>query len=196
AEADSTWHLGSLRVETERVRQHVAMFDLSFDFFETRSGVRGELEFATDRYDRASAQTLVERLQRVLVAVAEDPSAVVSRIDILAPDERARLLAHEAVAPSPARSIVELFTAQVAATPQAVALVSDGRSWTFADLDDWSSRLAGALRERGVGRGSVVALAVSRSLMVPAIFGVLKAGAAYLPLDVFQPWQRVVGMLE
>ncbi|WP_431914440.1 AMP-binding protein, partial [Micromonospora carbonacea] len=173
------------------------MFDLSFDFTDAPGGgITGSIEFATDRYDRASAQVLVERLQRVLVAVAEDPSVVVSRVDVLAPDECARLLAHEAAVPIPEWSIVDLFTAQVGRTPDAVALVAGGRSWTFAELDDWSSRLAGVLAGRGVGRGSVVALAVPRSLTVPAIFGVLKAGAAYLPLDTFQPRKRIAAVLD
>ncbi|MGC4868623.1 amino acid adenylation domain-containing protein [Micromonospora sp. DT53] len=192
-EADAAWHLGSLRVETERVPQHVAMFDLSFDFFETRGGVRGELEYATDRYDSSSAQTLVERLQRVLATVAADPSAVVSRIDVLAPAERSRLLAVEAAAPIPAGSVVDLFVAQAAARPDAVALVCGGRAWTYAELDDWSSRLAGALASYA---GGLVALATSRPLTVPAILGVLKAGAAYLPLDAYQPTDRITAMLD
>ncbi|WP_444947842.1 amino acid adenylation domain-containing protein [Micromonospora ureilytica] len=192
-EADGAWHLGSLRVETERVRQHVAMFDLSFDFFETRGGIRAELEYATDRYDSSSAQTLVERLQRVLATVAADPSAVVSRIDVLAPVERSRLLAVEAATPIPTNSIVDLFVAQAAARPDAVALVSGGRTWTFAELDDWSSRLAGALAAYA---GGLVALATSRPLTVPAILGVLKAGAAYLPLDAYQPTDRITAMLD
>ncbi|MFI5895175.1 amino acid adenylation domain-containing protein [Actinoplanes sp. NPDC051513] len=193
-EADSTWHLGSLRVETGHVRQHVAMFDLSFDFFETRDGVRGELEFATDRYETASAKTLVERLQRVLAAVAADPATVVSRIDVLAPEERALLLPapHENI---PAGSIVDLFEAQVTAAPQAVALVSGGRAWSFAELDDWSAGLAGALAGQGVGRGDLVALATARPLTVPALLGVLRSGAAYLPLDAYQPSDRVAAML-
>ncbi|MEU7753012.1 amino acid adenylation domain-containing protein [Micromonospora sp. NPDC049171] len=192
-EADAAWHLGSLRVETERVRQHVAMFDLSFDFFETRGGVRGELEYATDRFDSSSAQTLVERLQQVLATVATDPSTVVSRIDVLAPAERSRLLAVPATTPVPPGSIVDLFVAQAAASPEAVALVSGGRSWTYAELDDWSSRLAGALASYA---GGLVALATSRPLTVPAVLGVLKAGVAYLPLDAYQPTDRIAAMLD
>ncbi|AGZ43003.1 non-ribosomal peptide synthetase [Actinoplanes friuliensis] len=192
-EADSTWHLGPLRVEAERVRQHVAMFDLSFDFFETRDGVRGELEYATDRYDRNSAETLVERLRRVLTAVAADPSAAISRTDVLAPHEREQPVV---TLPVPDGSIVDLFAAQVAATPQATALVSGGREWTFAELDDWSARLAGVLTARCAGPGDLIALATARPLTVPAILGVLRTGAAYLPLDTFQPAGRLATVLE
>ncbi|MCY1136836.1 amino acid adenylation domain-containing protein [Actinoplanes sp. Pm04-4] len=194
-EADRAWHLGRLRVETEHVRQQVAMFDLSFDFFETRDGVRGELEYATDRWNRDSAETLVARLGRVLAAMAADPSAPIGRTDVLDPAERARLLSFEATE-TPAGTIVELFAAQVAATPEASALVSNGRSWTFAELDDWSSRLAGSLAAHGVGPGDLVALATARPLTVPALLGVLKAGAAYLPLDAYQPSARIAAMLD
>ncbi|WP_344224999.1 AMP-binding protein, partial [Paractinoplanes ferrugineus] len=193
-EADGTWHLGSLRVQTEDVRQQVAMFDLSFDFFETRDGVRGELEFATDRFDRSSAELLVERLNRVLAAVATDPATVLSRIDVLTPDERARLLPPVGTEP-PAGSVVDLFEARVAATPDAPALVAGGRTWTFAELDAWSAGLAGALAGHGVGRGDLVGLATARPFTVPALLGVLRAGAAYLPLDTYQPADRVAAML-
>ncbi|MFF5289525.1 non-ribosomal peptide synthetase [Paractinoplanes globisporus] len=195
SEDSGTWHLGSLRVETEHVRQRVAMFDLSFDFFATRDGVRGELEFATDRFDRSSAVVLAERLNRVLATVAADPAAVVSRIDVLTPTERARLLPARR-SEVPPGSIVDLFEAQAAATPYAVALVSGGRGWTFADLDEWSSGLAGALAAAGVGRGDLVALATVRPLTVPVILGVLRSGAAYLPLDAHQPSDRVASMLD
>ncbi|MCM4076612.1 non-ribosomal peptide synthetase [Paractinoplanes hotanensis] len=194
-EADRAWHLGRLRVETEHVRQQVAMFDLSFDFFETRDGVRGELEYATDRWDRDSAETLVARLARVLAAMAADPHAPIGRTDLLDPDERARLLAFEGVA-RPAETVVDLFAAQVAATPHATALVSGGRTWTFAELDDWTSRLAGALAAHGIGPGHLVALATARPFTVPALLGVLKAGAAYLPLDSYQPPARIGAMLD
>ncbi|GAB1640210.1 amino acid adenylation domain-containing protein [Krasilnikovia sp. MM14-A1259] len=192
-EADRTWHLGSLRVETEPVRQQVAMFDLSFDFFETTEGVRGALEYATDLYEHDSAHQLVERLQRILAAVAADPSLPIGRIDVLDARERIVPVAEVEV---PGGSIVDLFRAQVDATPGAVALVSGGRSWTFAELDDWSSRMAGTLAGEGVGRGALVALATARPLTVPAILGVLKAGAAYLPLDAHQPAGRVAAMLD
>ena len=184
-EADGTWHLGSLRVEAEKVRQQVAMFDLSFDFFETRDGVRGELEYATDLYDRASAEALIERLQKVLAA---DPSTVVSRIDVLRADEE---IVTQGQFSAPGGSIADLFIRQARATPNSTALVSGGRHWTFAELDEWSSRLAGLLP----GRGSLVALATARPLTVPAILAVLKAGAAYLPLDPYQPTARLEAML-
>ncbi|MFI6078146.1 amino acid adenylation domain-containing protein [Actinoplanes sp. NPDC051343] len=190
-EADRTWHLGSLRVETERVRQQVAMFDLSFDFVEARDGVRGELEFATGRFDRSSALLLVERLLLVLAAVAADPAAVVSRIGVLLPGEG---IAGPTVVP-PDGSIVGLLAEQVARTPDAVALVSGGREWTFAELSSWASGLAGVLAQRGVGPGDLVALALPRPLTVPALFGVLASGAAYLPLDPDQPSARIAGVL-
>ncbi|MEV6803011.1 condensation domain-containing protein, partial [Micromonospora rifamycinica] len=192
-----TWTLAELTGRPEPVGHRTAMFDLSFDFADAPDGgIGGSLEFATDRYDRSTAHTLVERLQRVLAAVAADPSAVVSRIDVLSQDERDRLLGVEADEVIPPGSIVDLFETQASTTPTAVALVSGGRSWTFAELDRWSSRLAGALAGRGVGRGDLVALAVSRPLTVPAILGVLRAGAAYLPLDAYQPTERIAAMLD
>ncbi|WP_344225053.1 AMP-binding protein, partial [Paractinoplanes ferrugineus] len=190
------WRLGDLDGHPEPVGHRAAMFDLSFDFADAAdgTGIDGTLEFGLDRWDPASARTLVDRLQRVLAAVAADPARAIGRIDVLAPDERATLLAADH-GPVPAGSIVDLFEAQRAATPSATALVSGGRGWTFDELDDWSARLAGALAAAGVGRGDLVSLATARPLTVPAILGVLKSGAAYLPLDAYQPAERIAGIL-
>ncbi|MFG1610267.1 amino acid adenylation domain-containing protein [Actinoplanes sp. NPDC049265] len=186
-----TWRLGDLDGRPEPVGHRAAMFDLSFDFGDTAAGgIEGVLEFATDLYDPGTARTLVRRLQRVLAAVAADPSAPIGRVDVLSAGERARLLSAPVVS-VPEWSIVDLLP-RVAGT----ALVSGGRTWSFVELDDWSSRFAGVLAARGIGRGDLVALATARPLTVPALLGVLKTGAAYLPLDSYQPAARIATVLD
>nr|WP_312875374.1 non-ribosomal peptide synthetase [Allocatelliglobosispora scoriae] len=201
---DDTWNLGALTAHPEAVGHTAAMFDLSFDFVEasTTDRAHGSLEFSTDLFDPASAQRLVDRLLRVLTQVADDPAAPISRIEILTPAERHQLL-HIWNAPTHstnssrvgAMNLVDILSARAAETSAATALVTADRSWTFTELVAGSHRLARLLLHKGISPGDLVALALPRSLMVPALLAVWTAGAAYLPLDPDQPEDRIAAIL-
>ncbi|MEB3980486.1 AMP-binding protein, partial [Mycobacterium sp. 663a-19] len=136
---------------------------------------------------------LVARLERVLVAMTADPMRALSSIDVLDAGEHARLdeIGHRAVlgAPGPAAvSIPVLWAAQVGRSPDAVALVCGGGSWTYGEVERASNRLAQLLIGRGVGPGDVVALLFERCAeAVIAMLGVLKTGAAYVPMAPDHP---------
>ncbi len=140
---------------------------------------------------------LAGRLQRVLVAMAGDPSRVLSSVDVLGDDEcvQLELFGNRAVltASGPASvSVPSLFAGQVARAPGAVALVCGGRSVSYRELDAASTRLAHRLMAQGAGPGQTVALLFSRSAeAVAAMLAVLKTGAAYLPIDPVFPDSRI-----
>ena len=138
----------------------------------------------------------------MLVALTADPGRRLSSVDLLDAGERARLdeIGNRAVLTRPApvaeSSIPELIEAWVARTPDAVALVSEGRSMTYRELDEAANRLAHLLAGRGVGPGERVALLFSRSAeAVVAITAALKTGAAYLPIDAALPAARIEFLL-
>ncbi|WP_438268932.1 amino acid adenylation domain-containing protein [Mycobacterium avium] len=147
------------------------------------------------------ATDLAERLQRILAAMAADPARLLSSLDVLRDPEHAQLeaLGNTAVltrTPGPAVSVPELFATQVARAPQDVALVGEGRSLTYRQLDEASNRLAHLLAGLGAGPGQSVALLFSRSAeAVASILAVLKTGAAYLPIDPAAPETRIGFML-
>ncbi|WP_420799449.1 amino acid adenylation domain-containing protein [Mycobacterium celatum] len=155
------------------------------------------VEYDTEVFDPAGIQTLIERLQRTLVAMTVDPARRLSAMDVLDAGEHARLRewGNRTVLTRPApaaASVPELFTEQVARTPQAVAVSYEGRSMTYRELDETSNRLAHLLADHGVGPGQYVALLFSRSAeAVVAILAVLKTGAAYLPIDPALPLARI-----
>ena len=150
---------------------------------------------------RHSIEALIERLQRVVVAMTADPTRRLSSMDLLDGGEQARLdgWGNRAVLTQPAPpsvSIPVLFAAQVARTPEAVAVTCEGRSWTYRELDEAANRLAHLLAGQGVGPGQCVALLLSRSAeAIVAILAVLKTGAAYLPIDPALPAARIEFML-
>ncbi len=187
-----------------------ARMDLTFSLSErwtgtgAPAGIGGEVEFRTDVFDAETIETLVARLERVLAAMAADPERSLSSVSLLDEPEQARLdeLTNCAVLTDPAgwpladAAIPELFTAQVELTPDALALTCDGRSLTYRELDEASSRLAHLLAGRGARPGHTVALLFSRSAeAITSILAVLKTGAAYLPIDPALPSSRVEFML-
>ncbi len=140
------------------------------------------VEFDTEVFDAAAIEALIERLKRLLAAMTSDPTGRLSSIDLLDAGERARLdeIGNRAVLTAPAPSSVSvpmMFAAQVARTPEAVAVTFDGRSMSYRELDDAANRLAHWLAGHGAGRGRYVALLFTRCAeLVVAIMAVLKPG--------------------
>ncbi|MFI5511748.1 amino acid adenylation domain-containing protein, partial [Mycobacterium sp. NPDC051804] len=199
--------LGDVEVTAFPADTRTARMDLTFSLAERFSaagepdGINGAVEFRTDVFDAASIEVLVGRLRQVLEGMTADPSRPVSSIDVLAADEHARLaeVGNRAVLSRPAPATVTIpisFAAQVARTPEAVAISCDGDLWTYREVDEASNRLAHLLVGHGAGPGQRVALLVPRSAgAIVAMLGVLKCGAAYVPIDPAHPDARIEFML-
>jgi len=176
-----------------------AKFDLSLDLGETpdgdRTAIAGTLAYRTDLFDRETITALADRLQRLLAAVAEDPSLRVSDVPVLHPDEERDLHeAHALPARPPAPSLLEVLDATVGERGDEVALRDDERVWTFAELDADARRLADGLRGRGLA-GRTVGVALPRTgAGIVALLAVLRAGAVYLPLDLEHPDARLAAI--
>ncbi|WP_073967626.1 non-ribosomal peptide synthetase [Streptomyces sp. CB02460] len=192
--------LPGLETAYEFSKVEIAKFDLTFGFAENR-GPDGEpdglditVEYATDLYDASTVEASANRLVRLLEAVADDPEVLLNEIELLSPDERELLLAGRAgaVTEDAGSGLGELFAAQVARTPDAVALVEGARELTYCELDGRVNAFARRLIAEGVVPGSRVALFQERSVdAVVATLGVVKAGAVYVPLDTRYPMERV-----
>ena len=197
--------LPGLTVSFEPLATTSAKFDLSLALGEQRgadgspAGIDGALEYATDLFDRGTVETMIGRLVRLLEAAVADPDRAIGSLDVLSPDERRTILHgwNDTAHAIPSATLPELFAAQVARTPDAIAVVFEDQSLTYAQLDARANQLAHHLRDLGVGPETVVALCVERSLdMVVGLIGILKAGGAYLPLDPDYPRERLAFMLE
>ncbi|WP_217711489.1 non-ribosomal peptide synthetase [Actinomadura sp. NAK00032] len=186
--------------ELEPLAASASRFDLLMILTEREDGFDGELEYALDLYDPATARRLVERFERYLSALLADPDAPIGRADVLAPEERSLILGEWAGGGAGAAeraTIPALFEAQAAARPDAPAVTFEGVSWTYAEVNARANRLARKLVEQGVGPEQFVALALPRSAdLVVAILAVLKAGAAYVPIDPDYPQDRIAYMVD
>ncbi|MER5793880.1 non-ribosomal peptide synthase/polyketide synthase [Streptomyces sp. NPDC001980] len=162
--------------------------------------LRVTAEFRPDLFDAATVRRITDALTGLLTGMAADPGRPVGRLDLLGSADRYTVLEtwNDNALPAAERlgTVPALFAAQAAATPDAVA-VTDGRTtWTFAELDARSTELARVLAAHGAGPERIVALALPRTAdHIAAILAVLKAGAAYLPLDPDLPAARLTGTL-
>jgi amino acid adenylation domain-containing protein len=180
----------------ELTGQLTAKFDLSFVL---GSGGNLIVEYRKDLFDRPLVETLISHLLRVLATVAERPGTPIGEIELLTDEERQRLLIgwNQSTSEVPYGCMPELFETQVATTPYAVAVEFGCVALTYAELNARANRLAHELIDAGVGLGDVVGIAVPRSeQMIVAMLGVLKAGAAYLPIDTGYPAERIRFLLR
>ncbi len=198
-EAGARMNLGGLPLESMRLEQRIAQFDLSLTMVEVENELPGSLEYNTDLFDAATIRHLLGHFQTLLQAVVGDPSETLDRLPLLNDDER-RLLLDEwsgAVAsPAPAPLVHQLFEQQVERHPENTAVVFEGARLSYRELNARANKLAHYLRRRGVGMDVPVAICVERSLeTVVAVMAVLKSGGAYVPLDPRYPRERLAYML-
>jgi amino acid adenylation domain-containing protein len=176
-----------------------AKFDLSLALAERGGRIVGGVDYATALFDRETVERYLGYLHRVLEAMAADARQPVERLSLLSAAER-RQVVEEWNATGAAYAadvcIHELFEARAERTPGAVAAVAEDESLTYAELNARSNRLAHHLRGLGVGPDVRVAICLERSLeMVVGLLAILKAGAAYVPVDPGYPADRLRYML-
>ena len=181
------------------VPSSTSKFDLSWALQEVDGEIAGSVQFASDLFDRQTIERWVGHFQHVLTEMARDarrPAGDISLMDLAQRDQ----LLHEfnaTAAPLPREQVVHaLFETQVRKTPDAIAVECADQRLTYQELNQRSNQLARFLRRHGAGPDQLVALYMERGLeMIVAMLGILKAGAAYVPLEPSQPRERLEYML-
>jgi amino acid adenylation domain-containing protein len=162
-------------------------------------GLRGSWDYSADLFEPAGAARMAERLPVLLRRALAEPDRPVDQLDLLTGAERT-LLRRWGTGPTPAEpdaTLPELFAAQAARTPDAIAIADPQRSLTYRQLDERSNQLAHHLRGRDIGAGDIVGFRLARSAdLAVAMLGILKLGAAYLPLDPAYPADRTDYMVR
>ncbi|MGH3875074.1 MAG: amino acid adenylation domain-containing protein, partial [Pseudonocardiaceae bacterium] len=201
-------YLPGLEIDALELPVVSTAFDITVEFQESDGNLYGALTYNTDLFDRGTVQRLVDSLQVLLAGVAAEPTGLVSGLPLLSAPERDRLLVQlnatdHAVPPA---TLAQLFEAQVLRTPRAPAVLFESGSFddgtvddgvvSFAELNARANRLARLLVQLGAGPERVVGLALPRSVdIVVAQLAVVKAGAAFLPVDPGYPAERIRFMI-
>ncbi|TDU91247.1 amino acid adenylation domain-containing protein [Kribbella voronezhensis] len=191
--------LPGLTVEPIDAATGVARTDLSLYLTEDNGGLRGALEYNSDILDRSTAERLTGYLRTLLITVAASPESKLGDLPLSDTAEREQLLNewNATTRPLPSGLTPDWVVRQAAQRPQSIAVRDDRESLTYAELDSRSAALAQRLADLGAGKGTVVGLALERSIRMPvAILAVLRLGATYLPLDPEYPADRLSFMVE
>ncbi|MBS4097959.1 MAG: AMP-binding protein [Sulfuricella sp.] len=190
----------ALAIETVSVDSGVSHFDLVMYLLERDDGYLGILEYSEDLFEPAVAQGLLAHFQFLLEGIAANPHCEVGAYPLVADGEPARIMKEWSRLPreySYRIPVEALFEERAVALPDAPALTFEGNTLSYAELNARANRLAGYLREKGVGPDSVVGLMMARSEALPvALLAILKAGGGYLPIDPEYPQERILAMLE
>ncbi len=192
--------LGELALEMLPITGTVAKFDLSLTMAEERGCLRGALEYNTDLFDADTIAGIAEQFQILLRGIPAAASQRIADLSLLSGDNRRQLVEHWSraeVAAAGAENFVDLFEHRASQTPDATALIADDRRFTYGELLREVNRLARYLRDRGVGRGDLVGIAIRRSAdMIVGMLGIMRAGAAYVPVDPDYPEARLAFILR
>jgi amino acid adenylation domain-containing protein len=193
------FEIPGLQIKEMPFEAGIAKFDLSVEVWEN-SEFHCQFEYNTDLFELSTIRRMLGHFEKLLTSAVEDPDLGVAQIPIMSIQERQQLLVdwNRTAADYPRDLPLHRgFESQVSCSPKATALLCAGRKWSYRQLNDQANRLADLLIESGVTPGSLVGIFLERSAeMVVALLGVLKAGAAYVPLDPAYPLERLRFLIE
>jgi amino acid adenylation domain-containing protein len=192
--------LSGLSISREKLYNESSPLDLTLEARETADGVRCVFEYKTDLFDATTIERLAERFQLLLKGIIADPEQRLSDLSMLSESERHQLLVewNDNRVDFPQHACIHhLFETQAAKTPEAVAARFRDEQMSYGELNARANQLARYLINQGVGPEILVGISIERSLdMLVAIFGVLKAGGGYVPLDPNYPRDRIAFMIH
>jgi len=199
-EAGARMRLGELTLESHALEQRIAQFDLTLSMAEMGNVLGISFEFNTDLFEPQTIERMSAHFRALLQAIVAQPAREIAALPMLADEERQQLLgawSRSADGPPTPAPIHELFEAQAARTPEAVALVCADETLTYGELNRRANQLARRLRAAGIGTEAVVGILMERSPeMLVGLLAVLKSGGAYLPLDPAYPVERLRFILD
>ncbi|MCY9602684.1 non-ribosomal peptide synthase/polyketide synthase, partial [Paenibacillus thiaminolyticus] len=195
----SELRMEEVEVSRYELENSTAKFDLSLFISEQGDQLHCSLEYATALFESGTIGRWQENFIQLLRHAVDEPGIALGKVTLLSEQERNTLAAwHDGPATElPDTTIHQLFREQAAKTPDGIALVVGDTMLTYRELDQLSDQLSLALQHRNIGAGSIVGLMAGRSpYMTIGLLGILKAGAAFLPVDPSYPAERIAYMLE
>ncbi|HEX5883405.1 MAG TPA: amino acid adenylation domain-containing protein, partial [Pyrinomonadaceae bacterium] len=194
------WDIQGLTLRPLQIESNTSTFDLTLAMSDEGDFLSGLLQYSTELFDESTIGRMIEHYETLLEAIAANPEQRVSRLSLLNEAELDQLIEQSKGTKeeySKDTCVHELFESQVERTPNACAVIFEGQELSYAELNRRANQLAHHLRNLGVQEEMLVGVCANRSVeMIVGVLGILKAGAAYLPLDPSYPLERLAFMLE
>lgn len=189
--------LGDLKISSYSMLHHVAKFDLSLEAVEREEDIGLSFDYATALFKDETIRRWSRHFVNIIKAAAANPNVRLSDVDLLSSAETAALLEERHMTQITEATFAALFEKQAQQTPDHSAVKAGGNLLTYRELDEQANQLAHHLRAQGAGNEDIVAIVMDRSAEVMvSILGVMKAGAAFLPIDPDTPEERIRYSLE
>jgi amino acid adenylation domain-containing protein/FkbM family methyltransferase len=189
--------------ETQEVNNKVALtskFDLSLDGIKSGGALYFQIEYCTKLFKNETIERFIAYFKKIVSAIVKEPGVKLSQIEVIPGEEKRRLLYgfNETDSTWPGdKTVRQLFEDRVKQNPNRVAIVFEDKKSTYNALNEYSNRLAGLLRRKGVKPNDILGILIKPSLeMVAAMWAVLKAGGAYMPFDHHYPQERIKYLFE
>jgi len=197
---DHPLHWGALDVLPHEINQQEGQFDISFEIIESNGHFHCSLKYSTALFDASTMERMGRHFENLARCALTNLSAPLSQIDMMDATERHQVLIEfnqtDAAYPTDS-TIAHHFMQQVARTPEKIAVVSDTQRWTYQQLNEQANRIAHWLRQSGIQPNDFVAILDHRNAdFLASILSIMKAGAAYVPIDPEYPQDRISYMLE
>ena len=192
--------LPAVSVEKLTTHNETSKFDLLLSMREEGDRLTSVVEYNIDIFDASTIKRMMQHFENLLQQIVVDTEIGISQLSLMSEEERRQVLVEwnntEAEYPQD-RTVISLFEEQIEKCSDAIAIESDGEPISYGELNERANRLAHYLRESGVGTETLVGICMERGVdMMVAVLGVLKAGAAYVPLDLTSPKERLSYMIE
>jgi amino acid adenylation domain-containing protein len=194
--------ISALKMSTyEQGQGRVSKFDLTFGFIETEEKIAVAIEYNSDLFDLKTIERMLGHLQSIVESVISDPGKPIQDIELATEKEKHQLLVefNSTRSDYPTdKTIIDLLEEQVMRTPDKIALITSEKSITYIEINEQANRLADYLRQtHSIRPNELIAVSLERNeWMLIAILGILKSGAAYVPLDPAYPADRVAHIME
>ncbi|MBH5318584.1 amino acid adenylation domain-containing protein [Paenibacillus sp. GSMTC-2017] len=192
--------MDQLHFETMAMVNAVSKLDLTFELVQRAEGMTISVEYATALFDQSSIERIVSGYLHIVETVTNEADLLLREVSLLTLAEERNQVAtfNDTTVAYPSQMTIERYLeAQAEWIPHSVAVLHESGQMTYSELNEKSNRLARVLRKRGAGCEAIVAIMMERSVeMIIAIYGVLKAGAAYMPISPQLPKDRIRYMIE
>lgn len=197
---DGKMQLPGLDISPVELPNSNSTFDITLGMSESDRGLLGSLEYNTDLFESRTIDRMIEHFQLLMEKMLDSPDVPISQLNIVSSDEYDKMIVEwndTDIEYDRDYCLHELVSAQADKTPEAIALYADEETMTFAELDQRANQLANALVKKGAGPDQLIGLSLERSFdMIIGLLGILKSGAAYVPLDPEYPSDRLEFMIR